>query len=118
MAASQHAITASEVHVPGRPTDPAGVKALAVAAHKSFSALPSRRHARACRLDHPRAGPDGRAIFARSLQQGVWLAKAGFGAVKTPFDYAPMIAAGESSRHDHNRPYRRVVYSRIQRHPR
>jgi enamidase len=23
--------------------------------------------------------------------QGVWLAKAGFGAVKTPFDYAPMI---------------------------
>ena len=30
------AISASEVHVPGRPTDPAGVKALAVAAHKSF----------------------------------------------------------------------------------
>lgn len=30
------AITASEVHVPGRPKDPAGVKALAVAALKSF----------------------------------------------------------------------------------
>ena len=29
-------ITASEVHVPGRPKDPAGVKALAVAAKKSF----------------------------------------------------------------------------------
>jgi enamidase len=30
------AITASEVHVPGRPKDPEGVKALAVAAFKSF----------------------------------------------------------------------------------
>ncbi|WP_348680759.1 hypothetical protein [Marinobacter nauticus] len=29
-------ISASEVHVPGRPSDPEGVKALAVAAHKSF----------------------------------------------------------------------------------
>src|ERR1700719_4717796 len=31
------AITASEVHVPGRPKDPEGVKALAVAAMKSFA---------------------------------------------------------------------------------
>ena len=30
------AISASEVHVPGRPRDPEGVKALAVAAHKCF----------------------------------------------------------------------------------
>src|SRR6516225_3304514 len=30
------AISASEVHVPGRPRDADGVKALAVAAHKSF----------------------------------------------------------------------------------
>jgi ribosomal protein S8 len=29
-------ISASEVHVPGRPSDPEGVKALAVAAHKRF----------------------------------------------------------------------------------
>src|SRR6476661_5753335 len=29
-------ISASEVHVPGRPKDPEGVKALAVAAHKCF----------------------------------------------------------------------------------
>src|ERR1700745_4146851 len=29
-------VSASEVHVPGRPRDPAGVKALAIAAHKSF----------------------------------------------------------------------------------
>src|SRR5262249_45382615 len=30
-------ISASEVHVPGRPGDPAGVKALAIAARKSFA---------------------------------------------------------------------------------
>jgi len=29
-------ISASEVHVPGRPSDSEGVKALAVAAHKRF----------------------------------------------------------------------------------
>ncbi len=31
------AITASEVHTPGRPKDPVGVKALAVAAMKCFT---------------------------------------------------------------------------------
>ena len=85
------AISASEVHVPGRPTDPAGVKALAVAAFKSF--------------EHFRPGGmrvcGGSIIlepgltecdFREAAAQGVWLVKAGFGAVKTPFDYAPMIA--------------------------
>jgi len=32
------------------------------------------------------------ADFREVAAQGVWLAKAGFGAVKTPFEYAPMIA--------------------------
>jgi len=86
------AISASEVHVPGRPKDPAGVKALAVAAMKCF--------------EHYR--PGGMRVFAGSIilepglteedfkevaAQGVWLAKAGFGAVATPFDYAPMVQA-------------------------
>ena len=31
------AISASEVHVPGRPSDPEGVKALAVAAQRCFA---------------------------------------------------------------------------------
>jgi enamidase len=84
------AISASEVHVPGRPTDPQGVKALAVAAQRCFANY----------------RPGGMRVFAGSIilepglveddlrdiaSQGVWLAKAGFGAVKTPFDYAPMI---------------------------
>lgn len=81
------AITASEVHVPGRPKDPAGVKALALAA-------------RACFLDYR---PGGMRVHAGSVilepglteadiaelaAAGLWLAKAGFGAFATPFDYA------------------------------
>jgi enamidase len=85
------AISASEVHVPGRPKDPEGVKALAVAAMKCF--------------EHYRPGGmrvwGGSVIMEPGLTEadfeeiaakGVWLAKAGFGAVKTPYDYGPMIA--------------------------
>jgi len=85
------AISASEVHVTGRPKDPEGVKALAVAAMKCF--------------EHYR--PGGMRVWAGSIimepglieadfaeiaSKGVWLAKAGFGAVKTPYEYGPMIA--------------------------
>jgi enamidase len=85
------AISASEVHVPGRPKDPEGVKALALAAMKCF--------------EHYRPGGmrvwGGSIImepglveadFAEIAAKGVWLAKAGFGAVKTPYDYEPMVA--------------------------
>jgi enamidase len=76
------AISASEVHVPGRPSDPAGVKALALAAQRCFATY----------------RPGGMRVIAGSVilepglnaadftdlaQQGVGLAKAGFGAVKT-----------------------------------
>ena len=85
------AISASEVHVPGRPKDPEGVKALAVAAMKCF--------------EHYR--PGGMRVWGGSIimepglveddfkeiaAKGVWLAKAGFGSVKSPYDYAPMTA--------------------------
>ena len=84
------AITASEVHVPGRPKDPEGVKALAIAAQRCFETY----------------RPGGMRVFAGSVilepglseddfkelaEKGVWLAKAGFGAVESPFDYVPMI---------------------------
>lgn len=86
------AITASEVHVPGRPKDPEGVKALALAA-------------RACFLNYR---PGGMRVHAGSIilepdvtegdledlvKGGLWLAKAGFGAFATPFDYAPLMLA-------------------------
>jgi enamidase len=89
------AISASEVHVPGRPRDAEGVKALAVAAHKCF--------------EHYR--PGGMKVYAGSVileptltgndlgeiaKKGVWLAKAGFGAFKTAFEYAPLVAAARA----------------------
>ena len=83
-------ISASEVHVPGRPRDPEGVKALALAAQRCF--------------EHFR--PGGMRVWAGSIilepglveadfreiaGQGVWLAKAGFGLVETPYDYVPLV---------------------------
>jgi enamidase len=85
------AISASEVHVTGRPKDPAGVKALAVAARKCFlNFRPGgmRVHAGSIILEPGLVEQD----FADIAREGVWLAKAGFGAFKTPYDYAPMIA--------------------------
>jgi enamidase len=85
------AISASEVHVPGRPKDPQGVKALAVAAMKCFEHYRPggmRVWAGAVILEPGLVDED----FADIAAQGVWLAKAGFGAVATPYDYVPMIA--------------------------
>jgi enamidase len=85
------AIGASEVHVPGRPKDPAGVKALAVAAMKCFEHYRPggmRVYAGSIIMEPGLVEDDFREIAA----QGVWLAKAGFGAVETPYDYAPMVA--------------------------
>jgi Imidazolonepropionase and related amidohydrolases len=84
-------ITASEVHVPGRPRDPEGVKALAVAALKCFEHYRPggmRVYAGAVILEPGLEEAD----FSELASKGVWLAKAGFGAFKTPYDYAPLIA--------------------------
>ena len=84
-------ISASEVHVPGRPRDPAGVKALAIAARKSFEHYRPggmRVHAGSIILEPGLVEAD----FAELAGQGVWLAKAGFGAFATPYDYAPYVA--------------------------
>jgi enamidase len=84
-------ISASEVHVPGRPRDPAGVKALAIAARKSFESYRPggmRVHAGSIILEPGLTQAD----FAEMAEEGVWLAKAGFGAFPTPYDYAPSMA--------------------------
>ncbi len=91
------AISASEVHVPGRPRDPAGVKALAVAAHKCFENYRPggmRVHAGSVILE---PGLD-QGDFAELRSQGVWLAKAGFGAFASPFEYAPLVHAARAHR--------------------
>jgi enamidase len=89
------AISASEVHVPGRPRDVDGVKALAVAAHKCFETYrPGGMtvHAGSVILEPGLQDRD----FAELKRQGVWLAKAGFGNVASAFDYAPLVAAARA----------------------
>ena len=84
-------ISASEVHVPGRPTDPEGVKALAVAALKCYEKYRPggmRVYAGSMILEPGLQEQDFKEVAAK----GVWLTKAGFGAVETPFDYVPLIA--------------------------
>ena len=89
-------ITASEVHVPGRPNDPDGVVALAIAAKKCF--------------DNYRPGGmcvHGGAVilepgltqehFNFAAERGVWLAKAGFGKFKSAFDYTPYVKMAQKA---------------------
>lgn len=90
------AISASEVHVPGRPKDPEGVKALALAAQRCFAEYRPggmRVYAGSVILEPGLVKED----FIELRRKGVWLAKAGFGAVKSPFDYAPMTLAARAA---------------------
>lgn len=89
-------ISASEVHVPGRPTDIAGVKALAVAAQRCFANYRPggmRVHAGSVILEPGMTEEDFREL--RSL--GVWLAKAGFGAFAKAGDYTPVVSAAKAA---------------------
>jgi len=89
------AISASEVHVPGRPRDPEGIKALAVAARRCFEYYrPGGMtvHAGSVILEPGLTGND----LGEIAKQGVWLAKAGFGAFASAYEYAPLIAAARA----------------------
>lgn len=89
-------MSASEVHLPGRPSDREGVKALAITAQRAFSAF----------------RPGGVKVLAGSLiiepgvleedfpwlaAQGVWLAKVGFGAFARQSEAAPLVRAAQAS---------------------
>ena len=83
-------ISASEVHVPGRPKDPDGVKALAIAAKKCFENYRPggmRVHAGSLILEPGLSQED----YQEVVSKGVWLAKAGFGAVKSASQYINMV---------------------------
>ena len=89
-------ISASEVHVPGRPRDLEGVKALAVAAQRCFADYRPggmRVIAGSVILEPGLKKED----FAELAAKGVTLAKAGFGAVKTAYDYVPMVADAKAA---------------------
>jgi len=90
------AISASEVHVPGRPSDPQGVKALAIAAQRCFADYRPGGvtvHAGSVILEPGLTGAD----FAELRAADVWLAKAGFGAVQAPLDYVPLVQAARDA---------------------
>nr|QDO67130.1 PyrU [Streptomyces candidus]QDX19160.1 amidohydrolase [Streptomyces candidus]QER91011.1 pyfA [Streptomyces candidus] len=78
-------VSAGEVHVPGRPRDRAGVKALAVAAQRCFSEYRPggmRVRAGAVLIEPTLSEEDFRELAAT----GVRLAKYGFGAFTDPVD--------------------------------
>ena len=103
------AISASEVHVPGRPHDVEGVKALAIAAQRCFGDYRpgGMRVIAGSVILEPGLT---RADFDELAKKGVGLAKAGFGAVKTAYEYVPLV--------DHDMSYRRLIHSRFNRHNR
>jgi len=83
-------LSAGEPHLPGRPTDPAGVKALAILAHRSFAILrPSgvKVHAGAVLLEEGLTEAD----FAEMAKAGVRLVgEIGISGVKDPDTAAQM----------------------------
>jgi enamidase len=85
-------ISAGEVHLPGRPTDPAGAKALATVAYKSFQKFRpggAKVLAGALILEKGLKEEDFKELAA----QGVCLVgEVGLGSVKSPQEAAPMVA--------------------------
>ncbi|MHB1534971.1 MAG: amidohydrolase family protein [Acidimicrobiales bacterium] len=89
-------ISASEVHVPGRPTDPVGVKALAIAASRSYAHLRPggmKVHGGSVILEPGLTDED----FLSLRSEGVWMAKAGFGGFASARDYVPMVASAKDA---------------------
>lgn len=85
-------ISAGEVHLPGRPTDPAGTKALATLAFKSFQKLRpggAKVLAGALILEKGLKEDDFRELAAEGL---CLVGEVGLGSVKTPEEAAPMVA--------------------------
>ncbi len=90
------AISASEIHVPGRPRDVAGVKALAITAERCFRDYHPAGvtlHAGSVILEPGLTAED----FAELRRHGVWLAKAGFGSFPHPMDYVPVVHAARAA---------------------
>jgi len=83
-------ISASEVHVPGRPKDVQGIKALAIAAQRCFQDYRPggmRVYAGTLILE---PGLE-RADFEELRSAGIRMVKAGFGNFASPYEYAPLI---------------------------
>jgi len=83
-------ISPGEIHAPGRPKDASGVKALAVAARScflNFHPTGMKVHGGAIVIEPTLTEED----FKEVAEQGVWLAKYGFGSFRDPYDGEPQI---------------------------
>lgn len=89
-------MSASEVHLPGRPRDREGVKALAVAAQRAFENFrPGGVKVMAGSvIIEPTLEPGD---FAELKESGVWLAKVGFGDFSPQADAAPLVRAAQEN---------------------
>ena len=85
------AISAGEVHLPGRPKDPAGVKALAILAAKSFASFRPggiKVEGGGLILEKGLVEKD----FEEMAREGVRIVgEVGLGSVKTPVDAEPLV---------------------------
>jgi enamidase len=89
-------LSASEVHLPGRPRDPAGVKALALVAHRSFENLRPNGmtvHGGSLILEPGLVEDD----FVELAAEGVWQAKAGMGNFSPSREVAPLVRLAQKS---------------------
>lgn len=90
------AVSPGEIHLPGRPHDAAGVKALAVLAQRSWSAYrPNgmKVHGGAIVLEPTLSAAD----LAEVAAEGVRLAKFGFGRYDDPADGLPQVRAAQAA---------------------
>lgn len=90
------ALSASEVHVPGRPVDPVGVKALAIAAQRAYQHYKPGGmtvHGGSVILEPGLTAADFEELYAA----GVRMAKGGFGAFPDARGYIPVVADAKAA---------------------
>ena len=89
-------MSASEVHLPGRPHDRAGVKALAVTAQRAFAGFRPGgvKVLGGSLIIEPDLRPED---FEELRAEGVWLAKVGFGAFAPQSRAAPLVRAAQAA---------------------
>ena len=109
------AISASEVHVPGRPKDPIGVKALAVAAARCFKTYRPggmRVHAGSVILEPGLNESD----FAELRNHGRLARQGRFRRIRNALRLCRAGRLGQAGGHDHDDAHRRFVHSGLVRH--
>jgi enamidase len=89
-------MSASEVHLPGRPRDRDGVKALALAAQRAFQGFRPGgvKVLGGSLIIEPGLEPDD---FEWLASRGVWLAKVGFGDFHPQAEAAPLVRAAQAA---------------------